>query len=153
MPWFGGRSSNQVDKPMILRQIELQLPAIVQVNSQRLNWPGTPTGIYGEAAAGQTQGTTDYGILVLFETDGRVVAISTTNNSFWMGSWIAGKIEATYVNQHATTGTLNLQLATDGSYVTGTWRVRSDAGNYIAYRTAGFDQETVMQKLEGISLR
>lgn len=153
MSWFSSGSSNTVNKPAILRDIQEQLPAIVQLNSQRVNWPGQPTGIYGEAAAGQTQGETDFGILVLWENNGRVIAISTTNNSFWTGSWQSGRIEATYVNQHGTKGELSIQLATDGSHVVGVWRVRGDSGSYKAYRTAGFDRETVMQKLEGIPVR
>lgn len=150
MPWFGSRSASKVDKPAILSEIQQQLPLIVQVNAQRANWPGRLTGIYGEAAVDQAKGTTDYGILVLLETAGRVVGISTTNNSFWAGSYQAGKIEATYINQHNTTGTLSLQLAPDGSYVAGLWRAQGDSGSYKAYRTASFDQATVMSKLEGI---
>ncbi|GEM_PF-6116796 len=153
MSWFGSRSTGKLDKPAILREIQHSLPTIVQVNSQRVNWPGRVTGIYGEAAADQSKGTTDYGILVLLETAGRVIGISTTNNSFWVGSFQAGRIEATYINQHSTTGTLSLQLAPDGSYVTGFWRVQGDSGSYKANRTASFDQATVMSKLEGIPVR
>lgn len=150
MSWFGSRSSNKVDKAAILREIQQSLPAIVQLNAQRAHWPGRLTGIYGEAAADQSTGTTDYGILVLLEAAGRVVGISTTNNSFWAGSLQSGKIEATYINQRSTTGTLSLQLAPDGSYVAGIWRALGDSGSYKAHRTASFDQATVMSKLEGI---
>lgn len=150
MPWFGNRSSSKVDKPAILSEIRRQLPLIVQVNAQRANWARQLTGIYGEAAADQAKGTTDYGILVLLETAGRVVGISTTNNSFWVGSFQSGTIEATYVNQGGMKGTLSLQFAPDGSHVAGIWRVQADSGSYKAYRTASFDQVTVMSKLEGI---
>ncbi len=153
MSWFGSRSSGKVDKPAILREIQQSLPAIVQVNAQRVNWPGQLSGIYGEAAANQVKGTANHGILVLLETAGRVVGISTTNNSFWAGSLQSGKIEATYINQHSTTGTLSLQLAPDGSYVAGLWRALGDSGSYKAHRTASFDQATVMSKLEGIPVR
>ena len=153
MSWFSSGSSNAVNKPAILRDIQEQLPAIVQLNSQRANWPGRPTGVYGEAAADQEQGATDFGILVLWETEGRVIAISTTNNSFWTGSWQSGRIEATYINQGGVKGALSLQLAADGSHVAGVWRAQSDTGSYKAFRTAGFDRETVMQKLEGIPVR
>lgn len=153
MSWFGSRSAGAMDKPSILREIQQSLPAIVQLNSQRANWPGRLTGIYGEAAVSQTAGLTDYGILVLLETAGRVVGISTTNNSFWVGSVRSGRIEATYINQHGTTGTLSLQLASDGSYVAGSWRVQDASGAYKAHRTASFDQATVMSKLEGIPVR
>lgn len=150
MPWFGSRSTSKVDKPAILSEIQRQLPLIVQVNAQRANWPGRLTGIYGEAAADQTTGTANYGILVLLETAGRVVGISTTNNSFWVGSFQSGTIEATYVNQGGMKGTLSLKFAPDGSHVAGIWRVQADSGSYKAYRTASFDQVTVMSKLEGI---
>lgn len=150
MSWFGSRSSGKVDKPAILREVQLSLPAIVQTNAQRVNWPGRLTGIYGEAAADQAKGATDHGILVLLETAGRVVGISTTNNSFWVGRFQSGTIEATYVNQGGMKGTLNLQFAPDGSHVAGIWRVQADSGSYKAYRTASFDQATVMSKLEGI---
>ncbi len=153
MSWFGGRWSGKVDKPSILREIQQSLPAIVQLNAQRANWPGRLTGIYGEAAADQATGTTDYGILVLLESAGWVVGISTTNNSFWAGTCQSGKIEATYINQGNITGTLSLQLAPDGSYVAGNWRVQDASGNYKAHRTASFDQATVMSKLEGIPVR
>ena len=92
------------------------------------------------------------GILVLLETNGRIVAISTTNNSFWTGSCDAGKIETTYANQYGTTGTLSLQLAPDGSYVAGTWRAQGESGTYKAYRTQSYDQQTVAAKLRGISV-
>jgi len=153
MSWFGGRWSGKVDKPAILRKIQQALPAIVQLNAQRVDWPGWLTGIYGEAAVSQIAGLTDSGILVLLETAGRVVGISTTNNSFWVGSVRSGRIEATYINQHGATGTLSLQLAPDGSYVAGSWRVQGGNGNYKTHRTAGFDQATVMSKLEGIPVR
>lgn len=153
MSWFGSRSASKVDKPAILSEIQQQLPLIVQVNAQRANWPGRLTGIYGEAAADQAKGTTDHGILVLLETAGCVVGISTTNNSFWVGSFQSGTIEATYVNQGGMKGTLSLQLAPDGGHVAGTWRIQADSGSYKAHRTASFDQATVLSKLEGIPVR
>ena len=152
MPWFGSRSSSKVDKSAVLSEIQRQIPAIVQVNSQRQNWPATLTGVYGEASAARTNEAPDSGILVLLETNGRIVAISTTNNSFWAGSCQAGKIEAMYVNKSGITGTLSLQLAPDGSDVAGTWRVPGDSGTYKAYRTQGYDQQTVAAKLRGISV-
>ena len=51
MPWFGSRSSGKVDKPAVLSEIQRQIPAILQINSQRQNWPATPTGISGNASA------------------------------------------------------------------------------------------------------
>jgi len=139
-----------IDKNEIWSEIERHLSDIIRINAQPEHWAKTSTGIFGEAVA-EHDDTPDSGILIVWENSGSVLAISTTNNSFWQGEFANGIIRVDYVNQYAVTGKLELELSTNGIHLTGHWQALSETGTYRAFRTRNFTKTDVMAKLESIA--
>lgn len=134
------------------RKITIELTEILEVASNSKNWNYSVTGIWGKAKAQQRGRTATDGYLFLYERDGVVEGVSTTQGSIWSGTFSEGVLKAEYVNEFKRRGAVEMTLSADGADLVGEfWAIDgidSGRGRYTAHRSLEVDPETVIAHLK-----
>ncbi|MFT5686280.1 MAG: hypothetical protein ACI8RZ_007236 [Myxococcota bacterium] len=134
------------------KPITIELTAILEVASNSKNWNFSVTGIWGKAVAHEKGRDRTSGYLFLFEHDGIVEGVSTTQGSVWSGTFSESCLKAEYVNEFKRKGAVEMTLSEDGADLEGKfWAIdglSSGGGVYTAHRSLDINREEVVAHLK-----